>query len=413
MMGTFTGYYSTVSPPAWAARAPELAHWSWTHLVNRTDVWGGYLSFGCRKRVSRPDGSFYEQKSTTKPATSKRGSVVLTEDVLVRHFEGRDVGNIAGLHSTSPGGACRWAGIDVDAHSGQESNAEANRNAALAWYAALTACGHVVLLTDSNGKGGYHLLILFDESLPAPRVHAFVQSVVADYASHGLRAAPETFPKQAALRSEKKCGNWLRLPGRHHSTDHWSGVWDGSRWLEGAKAVQLILALVPGAAALVPEPRAPLPCPKPMSSSLSTRPGLRTDAEIAVDCLNYLVHLADDYDSWLEVGMALHSVDSGPDMLGAWDAWSQKSRKYTDGECESKWRTFHAGGGKRIGTLIKLARDAGFDVFARGRNGDLRTWVYQGIDLTPAARATVDAARAAGCGGQRAGTRFDQEVAFA
>ncbi|MHC5770982.1 MAG: PriCT-2 domain-containing protein [Nostoc sp.] len=44
---------------------------------------------------------------------------------------------------------------------------------------------------------------------------------------------------------------------------------------------------------------------------------------------------ADDYHSWIQVGMALHSVS--PILFKAWDTWSQLSPKYKSGECAYKW----------------------------------------------------------------------------
>ena len=43
---------------------------------------------------------------------------------------------------------------------------------------------------------------------------------------------------------------------------------------------------------------------------------------------------------WLDVGMALHSID---DCLSVnWDEWSKKSSKYKEEECDRKWETFTA-----------------------------------------------------------------------
>ena len=53
---------------------------------------------------------------------------------------------------------------------------------------------------------------------------------------------PEVYPKQYRLTG-KRCGNWLRWPGKHHKRDAWSRVWDGSRWLEGSPAVDHMLGL--------------------------------------------------------------------------------------------------------------------------------------------------------------------------
>lgn len=61
---------------------------------------------------------------------------------------------------------------------------------------------------------------------------------------------------------------------------------------------------------------------------------------------------ADDYDSWIQVGMALHSVS--PILLKAWDAWSELSPKYKPGECVYKWQSFRKTG-ITIRTLFRFA----------------------------------------------------------
>jgi hypothetical protein len=44
---------------------------------------------------------------------------------------------------------------------------------------------------------------------------------------------------------------------------------------------------------------------------------------------------ADSYDSWIRVGWALRNIDHR--LLKSWTAFSQKSAKYTEGECEKYW----------------------------------------------------------------------------
>jgi RecA-family ATPase len=70
---------------------------------------------------------------------------------------------------------------------------------------------------------------------------------------------------------------------------------------------------------------------------------------------------ADDYDTWLTVGMALKH--EGYDCH-TWDMWSRKSAKYQDGACESKWRSFNennAGEPATGGTINHLASQYGYD----------------------------------------------------
>jgi len=62
---------------------------------------------------------------------------------------------------------------------------------------------------------------------------------------------------------------------------------------------------------------------------------------------------ADDYYSWIKIGMALHSISTN--LLQAWDTWSQSSPKYKPGECAYKWRSFLSTGGITIASLYVYA----------------------------------------------------------
>ncbi len=91
--------------------------------------------------------------------------------------------------------------------------------------------------------------------------------------------------------------------------------------------------------------------------SFSSAPlqGKWTDIDYALSYLDALSSFrADDYDQWLAVGMALHSVDDS--LLDEWDRWSARSAKYQAGDCERKWRSFSPGGGVKLGTLAHMAK---------------------------------------------------------
>jgi hypothetical protein len=223
---------SATHAAAWAARSGELAGWTMARLVNRTDVWGGYYRKG--DKVAR----------CTRPAVRLRGQVTLTPEHLARHFRGESTDDVAGTHSTSPANTSRWFAVEIDYHGPTSTAPEVNWGAALGWYGKLREMSFRPLLTDSNGKGGYHLETLLREAAPTRRVFDFVRWLTADYKARGLPQRPECFPKQAAVTETNPCGNWLRLPGRHHTNpDHWSRVWDGSGWLEGDPAIDFILGL--------------------------------------------------------------------------------------------------------------------------------------------------------------------------
>lgn len=82
-----------------------------------------------------------------------------------------------------------------------------------------------------------------------------------------------------------------------------------------------------------------------------------TDADIP-RALELLQHIppCDDYDRWLRVGMALHSVSAG--LLTDWVRWSQGCSNFDEGECLAKWQSFKRSG-TTIGTLHYLADTLG------------------------------------------------------
>jgi hypothetical protein len=88
------------------------------------------------------------------------------------------------------------------------------------------------------------------------------------------------------------------------------------------------------------------------------------DAERALEMLACLPP-ADfqSYDRWLEVGMALHSVDPG--LLSAWVDWSRGMDTFEETECLLKWESFK-GGGVTIATLHHHAKAYGYRSTPKG-----------------------------------------------
>ncbi len=84
-----------------------------------------------------------------------------------------------------------------------------------------------------------------------------------------------------------------------------------------------------------------------------------TDRDWALSYLTALQpHRAEDRESWLKVGMALHSVS--PNLFLEWDRWSTQSQKYRPGECEYVWNRFQENGGITIATLGAWAKADGW-----------------------------------------------------
>jgi uncharacterized membrane protein YgcG len=103
------------------------------------------------------------------------------------------------------------------------------------------------------------------------------------------------------------------------------------------------------------------PEPEEKTSSPKLKQPTNTSWTTADWTLSYLNALspyrADDYDDWLAVGMALHSVDDA--LLTEWDKWSSQSPKYKPGVCEKKWKSFNSQG-ISIGSLAHMAKGDGW-----------------------------------------------------
>lgn len=65
------------------------------------------------------------------------------------------------------------------------------------------------------------------------------------------------------------------------------------------------------------------------------------------------------YDEWLNIGMALHY--EGMSCL-MWEKWSQHDKRFHDGECDKKWRTFGRNEGTPVtgATICRMAQDRGW-----------------------------------------------------
>ena len=313
---------TTAITTAWQERHQELASFAMRCLVNRVDRYGRYTN----------NGTITDHE--------------LDEAALRQHFAGDTV---VGVHSTSPENTCRWLGIDIDNHEGDCDLSAANFEAAVSLLNRLTEFGIGALLEDSNGDGGYHVWVLFAEPVPSKVLYRFGQWLVG--------SGHETFPKQAEL-AKGKLGNWLRLPGKHHTREHWSRFWGDGEWLDESESVDVFLAApLNSIAVLACVPREPDP---PMRRNLdflsNSQPG--TSEEKIQDALRYIP--ADDYDLWVRIGQCLHS--EGDHMLQAWETWSRSSEKYRDSDCLEKWQTFsRSGNGVGLGTLFSEAKCRGWD----------------------------------------------------
>lgn len=229
-------FSSTSSEPgnAWQVNHQVLADWSWERMSVKRDRYGRYSSNG-----------------------SARWSMgELSLESLQQHFNGTET---IGLGITSLDDECLLVVWDLDNHVSEKST-NANFEYAIVMRDRLRDMGLQSLIEDSDGKGGIHLWVLFKHPVPASQAYSFAKAVASDFREHGLEKI-ECFPKSPSVQNTKKrCGNYIRLPGKHHKREHWSRFWGDDNWLSIGDSVQLLLehrgndpALVPAAASVTPQ----------------------------------------------------------------------------------------------------------------------------------------------------------------
>jgi predicted P-loop ATPase len=134
------------------------------------------------------------------------------------------------------------------------------------------------------------------------------------------------------------------VSGKHPKTN-------GYRWMDGRSPRDLEIAEAP--LAIIEKMMEPK---KKKASQIQT---LNSDTDKARSLLQSInPNRLDDYDTWLKIGMAAHSVGDDS-LLSDWENLSQKNSKYKSGECEKKWSSFKSSG-VSLGTLQKFASEDGW-----------------------------------------------------
>lgn len=257
----------------WKSAATELADHALRHLSNRDDAMGAYGA----------NGPFCHKIAADEPE-AKKNELLLR---LKSHFRGQTIGGL--YPNSAPNESGRWYArfgcIDIDLkpdHPKQEWRRQRNHDYALLLLGKLESSDIPALLEDSNGRGGFHIWFRLTDRVEVPRLYAFLQSLVSDAQTNGFESSfhrvtsdgklrflpdgkpdlgsdlPETFPKQAET-SGKGLGNFIRLPGKHHTYNHWSRCWGDGEWLTEAESVEAWLTLPAAAADLIPDRPAKTP----------------------------------------------------------------------------------------------------------------------------------------------------------
>jgi hypothetical protein len=228
----------------WLHYADRLAEWTMEHLVNRRDVWSQYIVKNGEVGV------------VMLPVKERRksGAEMVTMNKLRRHYSGRAISHLIGLHSISDHSTCKWFAIDIDLHDENVSNADEvavnNLAAAMEWSGRLREMGLDPIVFDSNGVGGYHIWALLDREYPLEDTYNFADEIRSNWEELGLPRKPEIFPPKPHVEKDD-LPYGLRLPGRHHYRQYYSRVYNfdalegENEWLEGGEAIEVILATKP------------------------------------------------------------------------------------------------------------------------------------------------------------------------
>ncbi len=113
---------------------------------------------------------------------------------------------------------------------------------------------------------------------------------------------------------------------------------------------------------------------QPGQAQLVMMPLLLTDHD-ADDIESALLYIsAEDRDTWLQVGMALHSTGDNR-AWSWWDQWSCTSDKYDAKDQYRTWRSFRNKGmsGVQLPTLFAMAMEAGWGNGKKNANAELTT----------------------------------------
>ena len=202
---------------AWQVNAKEMAAWGWDRITVKRDRYGRYCTEG---------GALWSQSE-------------LSVEIMEAHFSG-DV--TIGLGVTSLDDECILIAWDLDNHVSDEAT-NVNLKYATLIMDRLRELGFQPLIEDSDGKGGIHVWLFFSSRIPASVAFHFARWVVRDHKDYGVEKI-ECFPKQPSVqKTKKRCGNYIRTPGKHHKRDHWSRFWGTEDWLSLTDSVQLLLSL--------------------------------------------------------------------------------------------------------------------------------------------------------------------------
>lgn len=274
----------------------------------------------------------------------------------------------------------RWLPLDFDPKKpAGVSSSEAEHEAAhaAARLCTLTLCdeGWPAPVYADSGNGAHVLYRLPDgwaKGSDGEKVKAVLAALIKRFSSEGVDLDAKVFNP---ARIWKLPGTVARkgdeIPSRPHRI---SKILSAPAVVE-AVSVERLDALAAEGMAIInppkPPPKPKMPTPEPGVSRLpavggaSGKPAPEHEPDSKEKIEDALGHIpADDRDTWLHVGAALHHWGD-PDARFLWDDWASSSGKYEAREQDKAWASFKDGGrsGKvrTLATIFKLAQENGWE----------------------------------------------------
>ena len=295
----------------------------------------------------------------------------IDEAALRAHLNG---GASRGCYPIVAGGStCRMAVLDLDDHGEGEGfgwdNTSIKAEILIERSRQLGLHGHP---WRSSGGKGIHIIYTWDEEQDARSVRARLREVLeASWLKSGTKGLAagevEVFPKQDAV-AEGRYGNQCWLPLAKSSVPLVDGGFahDGLLCSTKKRVEEFGYAWVmSGDVPIVARAAAPV---RDRGVGGGSGGSARSMTATGVQLRQMLMCVSPDegYDTWLQVGMAVHDETDGSDEgLDVWGDWSEGGSTYPGREeLEYKWGTFGLDGGDGslvgIGTLQRLAGEGGW-----------------------------------------------------
>lgn len=210
--------------------------------------------------------------------------------------------------------------------------------------------GFIVLDVDDGGE----------DSLTGKPLPDTVEQITGSGGRHLLYNRPETNTQRYKTRvkflpglDSRADGGYIVAPPSLHKSGHrygWEGSSDPMEGVELADPPAWFIEAIADTA---------------IEDSATAAPQWNPDGELPENTLEMLTYIpAEDYDTWRDVGMAIHYTDPA-DGLEVWDWWSGTASNYSSDAVRREWRNFSRRGHQvanpvTMDTVARLAEQHGW-----------------------------------------------------